>query len=370
MTKIVKMSLVAAVAVAGFTSNASAGKLIDAVEATSIAGFARYRMEDNSAADQQETDTYKMVIKTATDLGNGWTGNMRMQYQNKDESNSGATNTLDGDNKTFQVEDMYMKGKVGPVVLKLGKQIVGNPTAKVRNVTHPTTASGAVAIWKINPMFKVVGVRFTNLSLNDADVTAGKIVVNPIKGLNMWYWANKLENMSGVAASKEVNNDMAQISYKIACVTLTAQKATQDTNVAGDIDKAYTAYQADGKLGPVALKLGYSKTDKEGGYTGTAWFTTHAIIGAAWKSAGDVTDLADTKSTWLKASTNLGAFSLAATYVDLDMKAANTDMTEKIGEVGYKINKKLGGYVRFAKVEQDGNVADKDYGRLEIKYSF
>jgi hypothetical protein len=73
MTKMIKMSLVAAVAVAGLTTTSSAAKLEDAIKNTTIGGFVRYRVGEkavektvgtNAATNTNaQTEQVKIVVK-------------------------------------------------------------------------------------------------------------------------------------------------------------------------------------------------------------------------------------------------------------------------------------------------------------------
>ena len=77
MKKFAKMSLVAAVAVAGLTSTATAGSLEEAVKATDISGYVRYRFNKDQENKADVKNEAKIVINLKTKVNDNVTSHIK-----------------------------------------------------------------------------------------------------------------------------------------------------------------------------------------------------------------------------------------------------------------------------------------------------
>ena len=80
MKNIIKMSLVAAVAVAGLTTTSSAANLEDAVKNTQLNGYVRYRLNSNhtDGAEATAVEETKAVMKFTTKVNDSVKANIKM----------------------------------------------------------------------------------------------------------------------------------------------------------------------------------------------------------------------------------------------------------------------------------------------------
>lgn len=387
--KIAKLSLVAAVAVAGL-STANAKPLEEAIKGVDVSGTAAYRYDDRSTDNDtgtgfsnRATNSYKVAVNLKSSINDDLTFNARTII------GSGLTTMAEINTSSADTEARFALTQVNFAYTGLanttviaGKQAVPSPFAVQADAAgDEDTGTGLTAVSTVGPVtVAATYLNQTNLATAGADVAALGLMGNVGSvALDAWY----------LNVAEVTNGNNGHDAYtvgakaKVEMVTLTGRYSAiaHDATVL-DTESLWKVGAA-AKFGIVSASLDYGQTnDVNATTTTTNGATGMGITGdsdagvslQAWALNLNAKD----DASLVKASLGVDVTSsvnLSATYADLSVdSAANKDAQEYYGQLTYKMGKNFITYARIGQVEYDvaAGAASKDNtrGRLHVQYTF
>lgn len=257
MTKTIKMSLVAALAVAGISTTASAG-LKDA----SVSG--KFEVEyDYVSSDDGTTESNKNIWDLDFDatikvpVADNLTAIMTVQADNADDTENHSAVSYE----PVDVAKHYFSGKLGGVTLNVGKQGMGTPffaddigsgVVAVAPLGGVTVAAGNFS----NPQGAKDGRNANNISIpafNDQHVTvAGVMGGSKAVKYSLWY----------AAVSEVADGFSLHVKTKVAGVGLDVRHSDLDySDLATGAEASLTKLMATMPVGGAKLTAGYVMTN-------------------------------------------------------------------------------------------------------------
>ncbi len=350
MKKFAKMSLVAAVAVAGLTSSVSAKDLSEAIKGVEVSGNFRYRAEDaktdNPYSHSNKTDV-EIEVGVKVPVTDTITAVFKIDNAN-DDSGSVTKGPL-------TIEDYYFSYANNGLTVNFGQQNVPG------RLTDGTQGDGIVVSKSVNGINLGAGSFITNSFSKHAD-------------LNTIYASSKVgpvslsAQFSDIADISNAYNLKADATVAMITSGIEYSKRSEDGN--SNKDSTLKLY-ASTKLDAISGKLTYAATGKNGsGSLDSGVEAGSEFILFQAYSAG--------KADFSAIALDLGyaidsQLSLRAAYADGDYKVGTvkTDLTETLGQVNYKIAKNLNSFFRLSNYEtKAGTKSEKTRGRVEVKYTF
>lgn len=362
MKKFAKMSLVAAVALVGMSSTASAGSLEEAIKGVDISGQVRYRIEDASKGGAGEEDQdVNIDVKVKVPVNDNVTFVANANYDD-DTQEGGAT----ASDSSGTLDQYYFQYANGPVTTLLGTQDIPG------RLTDSEEASGLVGLYNAGA-FTVGAAAFYN-----ADITSEAIYsviamgnVGPVSLLGQYVTADDVLDAYNLKADATFGPAKVGVEYSAMEFEndATAEAVVDPTNATpgtaeADDRSTFKAY-INGKVSIVSATLAYVKTGDNGsGSIDRAVETPAEFLLWQMGSAG----VADLDAFAIDASVAVtDKISLRAAYADGE--AGDTDLSETLGQISYKMSKNLNTYFRYSEYEVEGE-EDKNRGRVEVKYTF
>ncbi|MEV9529904.1 major outer membrane protein [Aliarcobacter butzleri] len=432
MRKISKLSLVAAVAVAGF-STANAQPLEEAIKNVEVSGSVVYRY-DNFDDDKgtwgnehhSEKNNYKIGLNLTSKVNDYVKFNSRFLVANSD--GNFAVNGLDAHKGsdanpevTLSHANFAFTGIQNTTVIA-GKQGLATPyTVAIDSDGNEQTGTGVLALSSVGPVTagagyfnqtnldksgningtKLVSNSDTNVAnvaaisgtftagenLGSRDLYVGTLQadLSPVK-LEAWYVdiADALDSYTLVAKADFKPSTDSKIGVEARYVSLTldnGKKVALDSD-----DNAMYRLAVTGNLGIFNAKVSYTGTDKDGGITAFDQDAENATLGWNLSSNG----IADADYWQGVLGVNiLDNLNLSANYGNLKAdrpssgfkgtKSALTDLEveEVFGQLTYKMSKNLSTYLRYGTYEEkyknNGDkekYSDQNRGRIQVEYTF
>jgi hypothetical protein len=407
MKKIAKLSLVAAVAVAGLTT-ANAQPLEEAIKNVDVSGSVVYRYNDynNQVADNNSTQSnnYKVGLNLASKVNEDVKLNTRFLVASATGDFASLDTSAKGDsNVDVTLSNVYF-GYTGiqNTTVNVGKQGLTTPwTVAIDSDGNEQTGTGILALSTVGPV-TLAGAFFNQTNLgtsgnlattkdtkdsnnlaigqavsdatNDttgskAIATVGAIVAAGPVTVDAWYLdMNDVFDTYTVGAKSDINLGEVKLGVDARWVSLDLDNNSND-NTLGKI--ALTA-----NVGIVNAKVLYAMTDKEGGLTALDNDATTTVIG--WNTTVNGKADADYWQTTLGVNI-LSNLNLSANYNNLQYVDGTKDMEEEelYAQLVYKMSKNLSTYVRYGTYTKDTTVSgtktennDDTRGRLQVEYTF
>jgi hypothetical protein len=403
MKKIVKMSLVAAVAVAGLTT-ANAKPLEEAIKDVEVSGTVVYRYNDYNAdsaatapgtraGTSDQTNNYKIGLNLSSKVNDDVKLNTRFIVGSAADAGFVSLNANSNDAQAEVTLSNVYFGYTGiaNTTVNVGKQGLTTPwTVAVDSDGNEQTGTGILALSTWGPV-TVAGAYFnqTNLdasgdlksTLNGAVmggnagatdiITVGVLGnVGPVS-LNAWYldMADLFDTYTlGAKAGFDVSGVKLGADLSYTSVDFENRVMTTDNNL---LKLVLTA-----KAGIVDAKYMYAGTDKEGGITALDQDATTTAL--TW----NITTLnkADADLHHLSVGVQaMDSLHISANFTTMDYeegsnRAIEDNEEELYAQLVYNMSKNLSTYVRFGTYEKEvDNVktTEDDYrGRLQVQYSF
>lgn len=392
MKKFVKLSLIAALAVAGTT--ASAQPLAEAIKNVDVSGTVGYQYNDRSSDDASNSNytenAYKISITakanvtdditfvSKTIIGGGTAAN-DMAYLNT----GGAS---DGQAAFGLSQANFVYTGIANATFIAGKQAVPSPFAVQADATgDEDTGNGLTAVYNAGPV-TIAGTYLenTNLGYNATNTAKGQTIANlggqAIAGLGVmanvgpvaldgWYL--------DLAEANDDSNDGAKAytigaSAKINVVSLYARySAVNYDATALDTAKLFKL-GASAKIGIVGFGVDYGMTNDVNGTAAGVDLTGDADAEVGFQGwALDLTGKDDADLTKLNVNVDVtDSINLSANYNFYSDSTANGDADEWVLQATHKVAKNFNYYVRFGQVDYDSKTDKGTRGRLNIVYSF
>lgn len=414
MKKIVKMSLVAAVAVAGLTT-ANAKPLEEAIKDVDVSGTVVYRYNDynndaKGAKDSTTTNNYKIGLNVSSKVNDDVKVNTRFIVGDAGDLGFATLNTgTEADGSVgVELSNVYFSYTgIMNTTVNVGKQGLTTPwTVAIDSDGPEQTGTGILALSTWGPV-TVAGAYFNQTNLGESGV-----LNNPYSTTNAGPSGSSAADIAADNAAYGNNigeNDIwtAAVIANVGPVALDAwyldMEDVFDTFTIGakanfDLDAVklgaearYTSLDLDGKsddndmlkviltakAGIVDAKLGYATTDKDGGLVALNDFAVTAY--QTWNMNPNNKADADfwNASVGVQA---LDSLHISANYATLEYAAdedgkQNDEQEELYTQITYNMSKNLSTYVRFGtytagKDGNDDSANDDLRGRLQVQYSF
>lgn len=404
--KIAKLSLVAAVAVAGLTT-ANAQPLEEAIKNVDVSGSVVYRYDNfnDDKATSTEQNRYKIGLNLSSKVTDDIKFNSRFIVGAQNTGDFVSLNAKDGNDgnaDVFLSHANFAYTGIKDTTVSVGKQGLATPwTVAIDSDGNEQTGTGILALSTMGPVTAAAGYfNQTNLNasgnINSAqsiavnnllaatpaagtidgskDVYVGALLadLNPVK-LEAWYLdlADTFDTYTLVAKANFAPSSDSKIGLEARYISLTL-----DDNVAQalNVEQDNAAYRlaVTGNVGIVNAKVSYTGTDKDGGLTALDQDAENASLGWNLTSNG----IADAKYWQGVLGVNiLSNLNLSANYGNLDSDEFEIEAEELYAQLTYKVSKNLSTYLRYGTYEEDDTgtnttVSDQNRGRLQVEYTF
>ncbi|MCG3693384.1 major outer membrane protein [Aliarcobacter butzleri] len=428
MRKISKLSLVAAVAVAGF-STANAQPLEEAIKNVEVSGSVVYRY-DNFDDDKgtfgnehhSERNKYKIGLNLTSKVNDYVKFNSRFLVA----SGTGEFADLDAHKGSDANPDVTLSHAnfaftgIQNTTVIAGKQGLATPyTVAIDSDGNEHTGTGVLALSSVGPVTagagyfnqtnldksgNINGTKFANNSgynvtkvsdITDSYFTADENLgsrdiyvatlqadLSPVK-LESWYLdiADTLDSYTLVAKADFKPSTDSKIGVEARYVSLTldnGKKAGLDSN-----DNEMYRLAVTGNLGIFNAKVGYTGTSNKGGLTAFDQDAENATLGWNLSSNG----IADADYWQGVLGVNiLDNLNLSANYGNLKADRPSgknngnfkdLEVEEVFGQLTYKMSKNLSTYLRYGTYEEkyknNGDkekYSDQNRGRIQVEYTF
>jgi len=406
MTKTIKMSLVAAVAVAGLSSTVSAKPLEEAIKGVDVSGTMVYRYDErsddkrtNGDKSKSEND-YKIAATLKAPVNDMVTANVRVVTQDQaigstdsDFANLPVTSTVSTTNTsgtgsadtdpTLNVTNANIALNIVNTTAIAGKKRLTTPwTVAPSKYGNEQAGTGNLALSNVGPVTLAAAYFNQNNIPNSGDAKVAGLGTRDIYtvaamgkismvSLDAWYLSMKDEFTTYTIGAKAT----------LGPVTAEARYANLDPDEkslifgSGAKDNSMYYIKLSGKVGPVGLKGAYAATDSDGGTTALDVDAVTTI--EAWNVA--MLGKIDADFYHLNANMDImSGLNLAVNYADQESKTAVGASTkikedETYGQLTHKMGKNLTTYIRYG-VYNRSTAGTKDIdqtrGRLQIAYKF
>ncbi|MFX4237214.1 porin [Aliarcobacter butzleri] len=424
MRKISKLSLVAAVAVAGF-STANAQPLEEAIKNVEVSGSVVYRYDNfnddkttfaekdangNTVKnhDNYDHNKYKIGLNLTSKVNDYVKFNSRFLVA----AGTGEFADLDAHKGSDANPDVTLSHAnfaftgIQNTTITAGKQGLATPwTVAIDSDGNEHTGTGVLALSSFGPVTaaagyfnqtnldksgNINGTRYGKTSVSDIsgslltdgenlgsrDLYVGALLADfsPVK-LEAWYVdiADALDSYTLVAKANFAPSTDSKLGLEARYVSLTLDNPA---NLNIEEDNSMYRLAVTGNLGIFNAKVSYTATDKDGGLTAFDQDAENATLGWNLSSNG----IADAKYWQAVLGVNiLDNLNLSANYGNLKAdESSNLEAEEVFAQLTYKMSKNLSTYVRYGTYEEEyDNAADKkekfsdqNRGRIQVEYTF
>ena len=409
MTKFTKLSLIAALALAGTT--ASAQPLAEAIKNVEVSGTVTYRYDDQSIEnvagadgddDSETSNKYKIAVNVNSKVNDDVTFNSRFilgendgsgtDFGSLDTQASGDTNL---DAKLTEANFAYTG--IANTVVVVGKQAIPTAFTIDRDATGiENTGTGILAQTTFGPA-TLHAAYFNQTNFNTSNDTGLNDITKGVEYLK----GSKDVITAGIAlALGPVNVDASYVDVDdtFDAYTVGADAAFDLGEVSLETFARYSVLELDDKItdavanleednglwkigvsanmGMFGAHLMYGQTDEDGGTVGvingaTVGFDEH------WNVTLDTVADADTIFAGVDAQVT-DKINLALNYSAMDADKGSgeeRDETEVYGQITYDHASNLSTFVRFGQYDVDYDASNKKdqettAGRVQIQYSF
>lgn len=396
MKKFAKMSLVAALAVAG--TAASAQPLTEAIKNVDVSGTIVYRYNDynddvNGGKGSRTDNNYKAALTLKSKVNDDVTAVTRFLVAG-DNGGFGSRDTQDEGDVNFGVSlsNVYFSYTgLANTTVNVGKQGLTTPwTVAIDADSEEQTGTGILALTTVGPVTLAAAYfNQTNLNTAPAKLNGTKISDVPnIDGSEDVYTIAAMGNIGPVAldawyldmedtfdtytlgANAKFDIDAVKLGIEARYTSLDFEK---DFMGGADVDdQSLWKIILTAKMGIFDAKLGFAGTDKDGGLV--ALDNDAKTAYQTWNMNPNGHANADFWNASLGVQA-LESLHISANYTDQDYEQGTSDYDEEelYTQITYKMSKNFSTYIRYGtyKLDKDGNEDTDDLrGRLQVQYSF
>jgi len=269
MKNTIKMSLVAALAVAGLSTTASAGGLEEAIKGVSISGKMEVEYENfEHKVDGVKQDgnannwDYDFDITVKVPVNDNITAIAGFQADDENDVEDAT------DSGNFNMPKVYFQYANGPVTAMVGRQTIGAPWF------DDARANGVKALYNAGPV-TLAAAHFTGVTddgatssdINTADISAVAAIgaVGPVN-YQVWY-ANLsgISNTAGTVLNTDADSLVVKLDAKFDIVNVSAMHTTVDYDIDGanDAEAELTKLSVSADFGAVTPYLAYAWTNDD-----------------------------------------------------------------------------------------------------------
>lgn len=401
MKKIAKLSLVAAVAVLGFTS-ANAQSLEEAIKNVETSGSVVYRYNDYNndivGGQSSQTNNYKVGVNLSSKVNEDVKFNSRLLVGK--DSNAGFEQLGNATGDTADVDTNasvslshanFAYTGIKNTTVTAGKQGLATPwTVALDSDGNEQTGTGILAMTTVGPV-TFAGAYFNQTNLNastdakindtaitgvvagDRDIaTVGAIAtLGPVTG-DAWYLDTQdLFDSYTIGAKTTMDVSGIKLGADARFASLTVDGPNEDDNTIAKIVLTADAGLVDGKLA-------YAKTGKDGGLTALDNDATTTLLGWSLNANGKA------DADYIQAVLGfdiLSNLNLSANYGNVEWSEDDNitrEQEEVYAQLLYKMSKNLTTYARYGTFTDEkttagtgtADVNDDVRGRLQVEYTF
>ena len=403
MKKIAKLSLVAAVAVAGLTT-ANAQPLEEAIKNVDVSGSVVYRyndIQDDAAKASKDgvNNNYKVGLNLSSKVNEDVKFNSRFLVANPfaadgNFANDNGSSALDTSSSDTNVDTQLSHANFAYTGLKnttvtVGKQGLATPyTTPTMIDENEQNGTGIMALSTVGPV--TLGAAYFNQTNLNAISDSALKVDGKATNASIFDGGEDIAAVAAIATFAPVTIDAWYLDLQDTFDTYTLG-AKSDFDIAGvklgadaryasldldkkDVDNNIAKLILTAKAGIVNAKVAYAMTDKEGGLTGLDSDAITVLKG--WNL--NTLNKADADYWQAVAGVDiLSNLNLSANYGNLQYVASAKDIEEEevYGQLTYKMSKNLSTYVRYGTYTKEtekatGKDIDATAGRLQVAYTF
>ncbi|RXJ87423.1 porin [Arcobacter sp. CECT 8985] len=411
MKRFAKMSLVAAVAVAGLTTTSSAKALEDAIKNVDVSGTVTYRYndyEDNYGEvngvkkhHSKSTNNYKIALNLKSKVNEDVTANTRFIIGGAQAGEASLSTHDNGDQQvdvTLSEVNFTYTG-IKNTAITLGKQALATPFTMPRDAMgNEQTGTGALAVTNVGPVTLAAAYfNQTNLGEDYGEISdtlhprnrkdSKGNFIGDINGDENVVFVGAMASFAGinVDASYIDLQDIAdaytvglKAAYNVGDVKLSpfVRYSSLDLDDTSKDNKLFKI-GIDANMGIFGAYLYYGHTDEDGGTTALD-YSAETGMDPHWRVT--LTGINDADAIYAGVSAQiLPKLNIALKYssIDTGSKTVDTgDQEEIYTKVTYDMSKNFSTYVQFGQFTKDKErgSTDKDIdstiGRLNVQYSF
>jgi len=370
MKKFVKMSLVAAVAVAGLTS-ANATNLEEAIKGVDISGTMVYRLNSYEVTPATDnTNNYKIAVNVSSPVNEDIKANIGVIATS--QANGDFTSTsgqgADGQVPLNLAKANFSYTGIANTTLIVGKQGITTPWSVGSDSDNDiTTGTGLLGITTVGPVTLAGGI-FNNINDKtqgaagqDLGAVGAMAKVGPV-ALDAWY-----ASLANVFTSYSIG---AKATFDVDAAKVTVDVRHTDLDLDNSSAKnALSKIMVSAKMGIFNAYLGYGSTAKD---------TTVVTLGSgvAASSAEMVSwstylsNKADSDMIMVGAGAQVTPeINVALKYAAIDNNTANDNEEETYFEGKWTPSKNFYTYLRAGQYTSAAGV-DSDRARVQVQYSF
>jgi len=373
MKKFAKMSLVAAIAVAGTT--ACAQPLVEAIKNVDVSGTAAYRYNDYELS--EASNNYKVAVSLKSKITDDVTFNSRV-IAGSDTANVSLGTSSNGDSGVDVVlsEANFAYTGLANTSVTIGKQALNTKFSLPRDgMGNEQTGTGILAVSTFGPA-TVYGAYFNQTNLQNSD--------NAVSGLTTGAEDVVVVGLDASFGMINVDASYIDVDNVFDAYTIGLGASYNVSSVALSSFARYTALDlensdADNKLWKVGIAanmgifgahVSYGETDEEGGVVSTD-YSAGTGFDEHWRVT--LSDISDASTLYAGIDAQVTEkIKVALNYSDLDAGDMSNaqDQSEIFGQVTYNHAKNLMTFVRFGQLDADRNDEKETMGRVHVQYSF
>lgn len=351
MKKLTKLSLVTAVALTSLT-NANASALEDALNKVSVSGKVYVESyvketDSNGSVSGFEIDAdVKLKVKATDNL----TAVVDIEADTENDEENGSDSK-----QSLEISNAYFSYANSGATVNMGRMDIKTPN------TDGEEGEGFVGTYGMGNVTAAGAHFITNDGISTkSDISAAALMgsFGPVNA-EAWY----------VNVSDHSENTTLAASAKFSGIKVGARYATTEFEDTAKKDGSTIIVSASGKVANVGLRATYLKNDEDNAAFVTDASSANTIELVNFK----MNNKADTDAFMVGATIPLmDKVSLAVDYGQADV-GANTEESEVVGKITYKMAKSTKLSVRYADYTEEvtgGADTDKTHARLDVTYKF
>jgi hypothetical protein len=392
MTKMIKMSLIAAVAVTGFTSTVSAKPIEESLKNVDFSGNLRYRYTNGDTT--EDTNEYKLQMSLKSKISDIVTANLSTDVvaTTSDSGANAGTARGDADPVAANITEANFAFSVAGKTIIAGKQALATPFADGGVASDAQQGTGVVALVPVAGV-TIAGGLYVNTDAktyvyggaNGLDLGGHNIAALAALGsasnvkYAVWY-AKVSENeltkeADGTTAAGLAGNTAGATAVNLnfsapvgpVSVEVNYAKVNYTVNKADGLEPSQSRIVVAGDVAGVSLAAGYVKAGKDGGDVtlgdgdATANFVMEAFSG---------TILKDTSAYYLAASTPVGPVTAKLEYgkTSAFQGGSTQAASETKFSVAYELVKNFN--ISAWTTSCSGALNNSGANRIELSYTF
>lgn len=399
--KLVKLSLVAALAAGALATSASAMPLEEAIKGVDVSGMTRIRYKaTNVKKDKAETThesewKFKAVMNVKTTIDDNFFNVVSIRYDSTNDGIGHSTANNDGNHK-FEANQFFLGATFGNTTIQLGRQTIGafftddmyGDGIKLLNTDVEGLVLAALFMDSLekDKDIKSLGAGHVNNKLVTDHNLYGVAAIGSYDPISFQLWYASLEDVTNLFALELAGDFALSDDVKLG---LKGQYAFSDFDgkfktaaLGGNVvdDGSFWAIEASSEFFGVDFSAGYIDFSTKENRLSLNSFEDQGSFISPGEELLDNYSLYSGKNRYYFITAGYtipdSGVRLGVDWVDGSNKVngTKTDKSEVVARVDYKYNEKLSFETWYSHVDEKKKVADSsnkaDAFRFQAKYSF